>query len=54
MLLGVTELTTVGGVKKHVPALLLVQLITHALGKLLEVAFRLCIVRVDHDVLEVP
>ena len=40
--------------KDYIPALLLVQLVAHALGELLEVAFRLRIVRIDHDVLEVP
>ena len=38
----------------NAPALLLVKLVAHALGELLEVALGLCIVAVDHEVLEVP
>ena len=36
------------------PALLLVELVAHAFRQLLEVALGLCIVAVDHEVLEVP
>ena len=38
----------------HVPSFLLVELVTHALRELAEFALRLCIVGVDHEVLEVP
>ena len=40
--------------KDYIPALLFVQLVTHALGELLEVALRLRIVGVDHEILKVP
>ena len=36
------------------PAFLLVELVTHALRELAELALRLGIVGVDHEVLEVP
>jgi hypothetical protein len=36
------------------PALLLVELVAHALGELLKVALWLCIVGVYHEVLEMP
>ncbi len=36
------------------PALLLVELVAHRLAQSLELAFRLCAVDVDHEVLEVP
>lgn len=38
----------------HLPSLFLVELVTHTLGQLLEVAFGLGIVSVDHKVLKVP
>lgn len=38
----------------NVPALLLVELVAHGLGELLELALGLGIVALDHDVLEVP
>ena len=37
-----------------VPAFLLVELVTHMLAELLEFALGLCIVGVDHKILEVP
>ena len=36
------------------PSFLLVQLVSHVLRQLAELAFRLCVVGVDHEVLEVP
>ena len=39
---------------ENAPALLLVELVAHALGELLEIALGLCIVGVDHEVLEMP
>lgn len=36
------------------PSLLLVQFVAHALGQFLELTFRLCVVGVDHEVLEMP
>ncbi|KAJ7719835.1 hypothetical protein B0H16DRAFT_1605757 [Mycena metata] len=36
------------------PPLLLVELVAHALAQLFELALRLCVVRVDHQVLEMP
>ena len=38
----------------YVPSFLLVELVTHALRELAELALRLGIVGVDHEVLEVP
>ncbi|KAJ7748129.1 hypothetical protein B0H16DRAFT_1554210, partial [Mycena metata] len=42
------------GKERHPPPLLLVELVAHALAQLLELALRLCVARVDHQVLEVP
>ena len=39
---------------KDAPALLFVQLVAHAFRQLSEFAFGLCVVGVDHEVLEVP
>ena len=36
------------------PALFFVELVTHTFGELSEVTFRLCVVAIDHKVLEVP
>ena len=51
---GEKNLTRGSHVDENAPALLLVQLVTHAFRQLLEVALGLCIVAVDHEVLEVP
>ena len=36
------------------PALFLVEFVAHDLGELLELTLRLCIVRVDDEILEMP
>lgn len=51
---GEKKLTRGSHEDENAPALLLVQLVTHAFRQLLEVALGLCIVAVDHEVLEVP
>ena len=40
--------------QRDAPAFLLVQLVAHDFGELLELALGLGVVRFDHDVLEVP
>ena len=44
----------VGDVNGDAPALLLVELVAHAFGQLLEVALGLGVVAVDHEILEMP
>ena len=36
------------------PSFLLVEFVAHTLAKLLEFTFRLCVVGVDHEILEMP
>jgi hypothetical protein len=40
--------------QEYIPTLLFIKLVTHVLGEFLELAFRLCIVGVDHEILQVP
>ena len=43
-----------GGGGKHEPSFLLVELVAHALGELLELTLGPRVVGVDHEILEVP
>jgi hypothetical protein len=42
------------GKQECILALLFIKLVTHVLVEFLELAFRLCIVDVDHEILQVP
>jgi hypothetical protein len=42
------------GKHKCILALLSIKLVTHVLGEFLKLTFRLCIVGVDHEILQVP
>ena len=47
-------MTRESDVDENAPALLLVKLVAHTLGQLAELALRLSVVGVDHQVLQVP